>query len=121
MTTQNARVVRRYPFSQSMLVAGWIAFVIALLIHHQFRLSIMRDIGVYPATIFTGLLLWKPKRWLCALAAITIALPALAFVEWAAFTELGETRRFLNQLFLLLAAVFAISGGISGVVRPGER
>ncbi len=121
MTTQNAGLVRRHPFGRSMLVAGWIAFVTAILIHHEFRLSIMRDIAVYPATIFTGLLLWKPKRWLSAIAAIMIALPALAFVDWAALTEPGETRRFLNHLFLLLAGVFAIGGGVSGVVRPGER
>jgi len=104
-----------------MLVAGCIAFVAALLIHHQFRLSIMRDIAIYPATIFTALLLWKPSRWFSAITAILIALPALGFIEWAALTELGEPRRFLNQLFLLLAGVFAISGGISGVLRPGGR
>lgn len=121
MTTQSAGVVRSHLFSRIMLVAGWIAFVTALLIHHEFRLSIMRDIVVYPATIFTGLVLWKPTRWLSAIAAIMIALPALGFIEWAALTEPGELRRFLNQLFLLLAGVFAISGGVSGVVRPGER
>jgi len=104
-----------------MLVAGWVAFVTALLIHHQFRLSIMRDIVIYPATIFTGLVLWKPNRWLSAFAAIMITLPALGIGEWAALTEPADTRRFLNHLFLLLAALFAISGGISGVVRPGKR
>jgi len=104
-----------------MFVAGWITFITALLIHHEFRLSILRDIGFYPATIFTGLVLWKPNRWLSVIAAIMIALPALAFVEWAAFTEPGEAKRFLNQLFLLLAGIFAISGGISGVARPGKR
>lgn len=115
MTTRLAHV------SQIILVAAWIAFVTALLIHHQFHASIVRDIVIYPATIFTALLLWKPKRWLSAIAAIVIALPALGFIEGAALTEPGELRRFLNQLFLLLAGVFAISGGISGVVRRGER
>jgi hypothetical protein len=115
MTTRNAHV------SQIILVAGWIAFVSALLIHHQFRPSILHDIVIYPATIFTALVLWKPTRWLSAIAAIVIALPALGFVEWAALTEPGELRRFLNHLFLLLAGVFAISGGISGVARPGKR
>jgi len=104
-----------------MLVAGWIAFVTALLIHHDFRLSILRDIAIYPGTIFTGLVLWKPNRWLSVIAAIMIALPALAFVEWTAFTEPGEAKRFLNHLFLLLAGVFAIGGGVSGVLRPGGR
>lgn len=121
MTIQSASVVRTHRFSQITLVAGWIAFATALLIHHEFRLSILRDVGIFPATIFTGLLLWKPRRWLSVVAAITIALPALAFIDWAAFTEPGEAKRFLNQLFLLLAAVFAIGGGVSGVVRPGER
>ena len=121
MTTQNARVVRRHPFGRSMLVAGWIAFVTALLIHHEFRLSTLRDIAIYPGTIFTGLVLWKPKRWLFVIAAIMIALPALGIGEWAALTEPAQTRRFLNHLFLLLAAVFAIAGGISGVVRPGKQ
>lgn len=121
MTTENPRVVRRHQFSRSMLFAGWIAFAAALLIHNEFRLvNIARDIAIYPATIFTGLLLWKPNRWLSTVAAIMIALPALGFIEWAALTEPGETRRFLNQLFLLLAGVFAISGGIGGVAGPGK-
>lgn len=121
MATQSPSVVRTHLVSRIMFVAGWIAFITALLIHHEFRLSILRDIGFYPATIFTGLVLWKPNRWLSVIAAIMIALPALAFVEWAAFTEPRESKRFLNQLFLLLAGIFAISGGITGVLRPRER
>ena len=112
---------RNAHLSQLLLITGWIAFLTALLIHHEFRLSIIRDIGIYPATIFTALVLWKPTRLLSAIAAIMIALPALGFIEWAALTEPGESKRFLNQWFLLLAGVLAISGGISGVARPGKR
>ena len=110
--------------SQLLLLTGWIAFLAALLIHHEFRLSnIIRSVDIYPATIFTALVLWMPNRWLCAIAAIMIALPALAYVEWAALTEPGGSKRFVNHWFLLLAGVLAISGGISGVARraSGER
>lgn len=109
----------RHPLGRILIVAGFVSFVAAILVHHRFRASIIRDLAIYPAMVFTGLLVWKERRWLYAVAALTITVPAVSFLDWAALTNFAETTRFLNHLFLFLAAVLAAVGGISGLV--GKR
>ena len=94
-----------------LVVVGFLAFAAALFIHHRFELAgILRDVAIYPATLFTVLLVWKDRVWLCLIAAITIAVPSLAFLHPHALASMVEMMPFLNQLFLLLAAVFAGAG-----------
>ncbi len=111
----------RRPLGRILIVAGFVAFTAAILVHHRFRASIIRDVVIYPATICTALLVWKDQRWLYAVAAITVAVPAVAFFEPAALADPAEITRFLNHLFLLLAALFAAAGGIGGFVRKRRR
>jgi len=110
------------PLGRLMLVAGCAAFVAAILVHHRFSpAGVLRDVALYPAAVCTGLVVLKGHRWVYALAAITIALPAWAFFEAAALTEPGDTRRFVNHVLLLLAAAFAAAGGVARLVRKGQE
>lgn len=109
------------PLGRRLLVAGFAAFVAAILVHHRFSpAGALRDVALYPAAVCTGLVAWKGPPWVYALAAITIALPAWAFFEAAALTEPGETGPFMNHLLLLLAAGLATAGGVAGFVRKGQ-
>lgn len=119
---QNSRPVGTRRLARILLIASFVAFVAAMLVHHRFVLAeMLRDVGLYPAVVGIGLLAWKDRRWLYAATAIGIALPAVAFFELAALTAPGEARRFANHLFLLLAAVFAGAGGAAGFVGKWQR
>lgn len=99
------------PLGRLLLVAGFVAFVAAIVVHYRFSLAgVVRDVVLYPAAICTGLVVWKSERWVHALAAITVGIPAWAFFEVAALTERGETRPFVNHVLLLVAAAFAAAG-----------
>lgn len=112
----------RHSLGRILIVAGFVAFAAAILVHHRFRAGgVIRDVVIYPAMVFTGLLVWKERRWLYAVAAVTIAVPAVAFLDWAALTNLAETTRFLNHLFLFFAAVLSAVGGISGLGGKRRR
>ena len=112
----------RHPLGRILIVAGFVALVAAILFHCRFDAGcIIRDLVIYPAMVFTGLLVWKERRWLYAVAAVTIAVPAVSFLNWAVLTNFAETTRFLNHLFLLLAALFAAAGGIGGFMRKRRR
>jgi len=109
------------PLASLLLVAGFAAFVTAILVHHRFSWAgILRDVVLYPAAVCAGLVVWKSERWPHTLAAITIGIPAWAFFEAAALTEPGETTRFVNHLLLLLAAALAAIGGVAGFVCKGQ-
>lgn len=109
------------PLGRLLLVAGFVAFLAAILVHYRFSLAgVVRDVVPYPAAICTGLVVWKSERWVHALAAITIGIPAWAFFEVATLTEPGETRPFVNHMLLLLAAALATAGGVAGFVRKGQ-
>lgn len=118
--------VETRPLARLLLVTGFAAFVAAIvaaiLVHYRFGLAgVVRDVVLYPAAVCTGLVVWKGHRWLYALAAIIIAIPAWAFFEAAALTEPGETGPFVNHLLLLLAAAFAAAGGVAAFVRKGQK
>lgn len=108
----------RYPLGRILIVAGFVTFIAAILFHCRFDAGcIIRDVVIYPATIFTALLVGRDQRWLYAIAAIAIAVPAVGFFEPSALAEPAEIRRFLNHLFLLLAALLAAAGAVGGFVR----
>ena len=112
----------RHPLGRILIFAGFVAFAAAILFHCRFDAGcIIRDVVIYPATICTALLVWKDQRWLYTVAAITIAVPAVSFFEPAALADPAEVTRFLNHLFLLLAALFAAAGGRSEERRVGKE
>lgn len=108
------------PLGSALLVASFAALVAALLVHYRFSVAgILRDVVLYPAAVCTGLLAWKRRPWVYALAAVTIALPGWAFFDASALTAPGETMRFVNHTLLLLAAALATAGGVAGFARKG--
>ncbi len=96
-----------------LALAAFVAFVAANLIHNRGGI----DSALVPGGVFTALLLWKPRRVFQLLAAISVAVPAIAFFKWAALTDPSRQAYFVNHLFLLLAAVFAV-GGFAMAIMP---
>ncbi|MCI0451253.1 MAG: hypothetical protein L0Z51_02545 [Candidatus Latescibacteria bacterium] len=112
----------RFPVSPALsrgrviVTAALVAFVAANVIHNQFSL----DPAPAPAALLTGLSWWKPWRALVVGAALVIAFPAFSFLKWDALAHESGTAAFWNHVLLLLAGVFAIAGGVFGLM-PKRR
>ena len=86
------------------MLAAFAAFLLANLIHNEFGL----DAAILPAGIVIVLLLWRALRSLLAAAALTIGVPAFAFLEWSALIQTSNVHRLLNHLALLAGGVLAV-------------
>ncbi len=101
---------------KALVLAAVAALVAANLIHN----AGLVDAAAFPGIVFAGLMLWRPRRAFLLAAALFVALPAIAFLDWAALSDLSRLRPFFNHLFLLLAGVFAAAGAAGGLL-PARR
>ncbi len=100
------------------LAASSLFFAAAICLHHDFNFaSLVRDAVIYPVALLVTAALRKNRRWLYVAAAIVIALPSLAFLNPRSLANPAELTPFLNQLFLLLTALFAVAGVGIGFLR----
>jgi hypothetical protein len=105
--------------SNILRLAALAAFAAANIIHNEYRGV---DAAIAPATLFTVLMLWKPRRVFIVLAAIFVALPAFRFFNLAALADVAQAHRYFNHLFLLLSGVLAVTAGVLGLLpaRPAD-
>ncbi len=99
-------------FSRFLILAALCAFMGAILIHNRGAV----DPAFAPGALFTALLFWRPRRVFLVLAGLFLAIPAIAFLKWAALTDPSRQPDFFNHVFLLLTAVLALAGVASGVM-----
>ncbi len=112
---QQTQLPDRHWQPRMFLVASFIFFATAILLHHNFNLASMaHDVVIYPVAVLVAVALWKKRRWVQIAATIVIALPSFAFFDNpSVLTQPEKVKPFLNQLFLLAAGICAVFAGIS--------
>ncbi len=108
MTLQNA--------GKTLVLVSVATFVVANLIHNAGLL----DPAAFPGIVFVGLMLRRPHRGFVFAAAVFVAMPAIAFLNWTALSDPSRLRFFFNHLFLLVAGVCAAAGA-AGLLVPARR
>ncbi len=100
--------------AKALVLAAVATFVVANLIHNAGLL----DPAAFLSMVFAGLLLWRPHRAFLLAAAVFVAVPAIAFLNWPALSDLSRLRPFFNHLFLLVAGVLAAVGATGALLLP---
>ncbi len=107
--------MQRSRLSRLLLLASLGAFLVAIIIHNRGGI----DPAIVPGALFTALFFWKPRRVSLVLAAITLAGPAVAFLNFAALTDPARRAFFINHVFLLLTALLALGAVVVGLLPNG--
>lgn len=105
MEAVTARPIPATRAATSLVVAAFLSFLAANLLHNRFGI----DPAIAPAALFTGLYLWKARRWMMLAAAFFIAVPSFLFLRWSALADPSAPVVFGNHAALLLGGALALA------------